>query len=405
MPASDRANERWKLTGIRVWTAIGIVVLVFAAVWLMSAMSFALLPIVLGLMVVLLLYGPVEFLAKYMNRAAAVLVAYLGVAVITAVALLFIIPPVYGQILQFVQDAPGYVNQAFVWWRDNVVVPQTKSTGFDLWLQTAVISLKDQLIANSGTWSGQIAQFALNAGSFIMIASLNISLALMIAFYALADLPRLERELFLMTGEHSREEITHAMRTTARAVGGWLSGTLIQSAVVGVLMAIGLALLGVPYAVLIGLVGGILNPVPFIGPGLSWLIAGAAGLFGGPWLALWAFLMAAGVSNLNGLVLAPRIMSNRVDIHPLVVIISLLVGTSLFGVPGVIFSVPVAAVINGLFVYWYEKRNERQVTSEDGVIFRASKEELDEDAEALDRAKAAEDIAADASGDSPYGVA
>jgi predicted PurR-regulated permease PerM len=400
--ASERgARERWTVTGIRVWTVIGILLLVYAAFWFMSAISFALLPITIGLMVVLLLYSPVEFLAKYMSRPLAVIVCYLAVVVVLAVGLLFIIPPMYAQIVQFVQDAPGLVNKAFEWWRVNIVLPQTKSTGFDLWLQTAVIALKDQLLAGSGTWSTSIAQYALSAGGFLSIASFHISIALMLAFYALADLPRLEHELFVMTGEHSRDEVTHALRTTTRAVGGWLSGTLIQSVLVAALMAAGLAVLGVPYAVPIGVLGGLLNPVPFIGPGLSWIIAAVAGWFVSPWLALWAFLMAAGVSNLNGLVLAPRIMSDRVDVHPLVVIIALLVGTSLFGVPGVIFSVPVAAVINGLFVYWYEKRTERQVASEDGVIFRASKEESESEAVA----HASEQAREDAMHGGPGGVA
>jgi membrane protein DedA with SNARE-associated domain len=69
-------------------------------------------------------------------------------------------------------------------------------------------------------------------------------------------------------------------------------------------------------------------------------------------------------------------MSEQVDLHPLLVILSLLIGAQLFGVPGMVLSIPVAAVLKGLFVYWFEKRSARPIASEDGVLFRSSKEEI-----------------------------
>ena len=76
------------------------------------------------------------------------------------------------------------------------------------------------------------------------------------------------------------------------------------------------------------------------------------------------------VQQIDGLAVAPRLMGDQLDLHPLLIILSFLVGATLFGIPGMILSVPVAAVIKGVFVYWVERAPARPIFSEDGVLFR-----------------------------------
>ena len=377
MASNNRVKERWTLAGIRVWTILGVAALTIVAVWVLSMLSFALLPITLGLLIVLLLEGPVEFLGRRIGRTGAVIVCYLATLVAITLVLVLIIPPVYSQIVQFVQAASGYVTSVYAWWLKYFATNQASPDS--AWISNAAVALKDQLLTAAGSLSTGVAQFALNAGGWMMSAFFNVMIALMIGFYALVDLPRLEREVFTIAGDNQREELAHALRMTSKVVGGWLTGTLIQSVIVGVIMTIGFMILGVPYAVVLGVLGAVLNPVPYIGSAIAWIIAGLAGLIVSPWMALWAFLVAWAASNINGFVFAPRIMSDSVDLHPLLVLAALLVGTSLFGVPGMVFSIPVAAVAKGMLLYRYEKRTDRQIGSEDGVIFRASAEEYAED--------------------------
>jgi len=373
-------KDRWTLLFHRVWAVIGILILVAIAGWGLSMVASALVPFGLGLLIVLLLRRPVELMAKRMPRAAAVALCYLAVAVVLAIALTFIIPPIIAQVGQFIQAVPGYTSQAFKLWDTYVVHPKT-GTGVPVWLQTVVIAVKDQLVAGAGSWSAAIAQGAVSAGSGIATGLFSMVLALLIGFYVLTDLPHLQQEIFLLAGERSREELTHGIATVTRVLGGWLRGTLIQSTVMAVLMAIGLAIAGVPYALALGVIGGLFNIVPYVGPAIVLVLAAAAGLFISPMTAVWALVVVVAVQQLDALVMQPRIMAEQVDIHPLLVIFSLLVGASLFGVPGMVLSIPVAAVFKGLFVYWFEKRTERPISSEDGVLFR-SKEGSCDDADA-----------------------
>jgi predicted PurR-regulated permease PerM len=369
-----RATERWKLTFLRAWATIGVLLLIGGAGMLIGRVGPALVPFGVGLLVVLLLRVPVEWLSRRMSRTLAVAVCYLAAFVVAAIALVFIIPPAYAQIVAFANALPGYVQQAYGLWDAWVVHPQA-GTGLPTWLTDAVLALKDQVVASAGTWSAAIASTALSTGSSIATGVVEFALALIIGFFTLVDLPRLENEILNLAGPKRREEITHFTATLTRVMGGWVKGTLIQSAVVATLISIGLAAIGVPYALAIGLIAGVLNIVPYLGPAVTALLAAIAGLFVSPWAAVWAVVVVFAVQQLDSLVMAPRIMGDQVDLHPLLVVFALLVGASLFGVPGMILSVPVAAIIKAMFVFWYEKRTTRQISTEDGVLFRTVKEE------------------------------
>jgi len=368
--------ERWKRAFFRAWALIGVLILIGGAGMLVGRVSSALIPFGVGLLVVLLLRIPVEWLAGRMSRTLAVAVCYLAAFVVAAIALVFIIPPAYAQIVAFANALPGYVQQAYKLWDAWVVHPRA-GTGIPTWLQYAVLALKDQVVASAGTWSAAIASTALATGSSIATGVVEFALALIIGFFTLVDLPRLENEILTLAGPKWREEITHFTATLTRVMGGWIRGTLIQSAVVATLISIGLAVIGVPYALAIGLIAGVLNVVPYLGPAIMALLAAIAGLFVSPWAAVWAVVVVFAVQQLDSLVMAPRIMGDQVDLHPLLVVFALLVGASLFGVPGMILSVPVAAIIKAMFVFWYEKRTARQISTEDGVLFRTAKDECE----------------------------
>lgn len=372
MSPEPASTERWIRLAVRVWASIGVLIVLGFAGWVFGKVSSALVPFGIGLVIVLLLRRPVEILSRRMNRLLAVLVCYATVLVVVGIALTFVIPPAYGQIVQFVDAVPSYARQAYKLWAAFVARPQ--AAGVPTWLQSAVIALKDQIVAGAGSWSSAIAASAVSAGSAIASGLVALVLSFIVGFYTLVDLPGIQHEVILLAGERFRAETSHATATVTRVLGGWLRGTLIQSTVVAVLFSLGLWAAGVPYALAIGIIGGMFNVVPYVGPVATALLAAGAGLFVSPWTALWAIVIVLVVQQIDSMILAPRIMSEQVDLHPLFVILSLLVGATLFGVGGMVLSVPVAAVIKGLFVYWFEKRTERTLATDEGALFRTPKD-------------------------------
>ena len=365
--------ERWRRTFFRAWALIGLLILLVALGWVMARMSSAIIPFAIGLLVVMLLRRPVDWLAARMNRTVAVIVCYLVVIVTFVIGLTFIVPPVYSQIVAFTNALPGYVQEAYRLWDTMVVHPQAGGTPG--WLQTVVLALKDQLVASAAGWSAAIASSALSTGGSIASGAFDFVLAMVIGFFALVDLPRLRTELYSLAPASWRDDIAHFATTLSRVLGGWLKGTMIQSAVVAAIAAIGLTIAGVPYALALGVLAGVLNIIPYIGPAIALLLALAAGLFVSPGTAVWAVVAVIAAQQVDALYLAPRILGKQVDLHPLLVMFAILTGAALFGVAGMVISVPVLAVAKAMFVFWYEKGDQRQITTEDGVLFPTPKDQ------------------------------
>jgi predicted PurR-regulated permease PerM len=365
--------QRWRGTFFKAWAIIGVLILVVAFGWIVGRMSSALVPFGIGLLVVMLLRRPVDWLAARMNRTIAVIVCYLVVVLTFGIALTFIVPPVYSQIVAFVNALPAYVQQAYHLW-DTMVVHPRAGAGIPDWLQTVVLSLKDQLVAGAAGWSSAIASTALSTGGSIASGAFDFVLAMVIGFFALVDLPRLTREIYGLAPASWRDDIAHFAITLTRVLGGWLKGTMIQSTVVASIAAIGLMIVGLPYALALGVLAGLLNIVPYIGPAIALLLAAAAGLFISPAAAVWAVIAVVVAQQVDALYLAPRILGKQVDLHPLLVVFAFLTGAALFGVVGMVLAVPVLAVAKAMFVFWYEKDTSRRITTEDGVLFRTPKD-------------------------------
>ena len=365
-------TQRWTRIAIEVWAAIGILLLLAVAGYVLSAIFPALVPFLVVLLIVLLLRHPVEWLeAHRVNRAFAVVLCYLATVAVIAIVLTFIVPPIYAQISAFVQAIPGYAQRAYTMW-DRLVAHPRAGRAIPPWLQSAALGLRDQLVAGAGSWSSAIASTAVTAGGQLATGIIGFVLALIIGFYTLVDMPRLAKEVRALVGPKWQDEATHVGATVTRVLGGWLRGTLIQSTVVAVLITIGLYFAGVPFSLAIGVTGGLFNVIPYVGPVLTAILAAAAGLTVSPATALWAAIVILAVQQFDSLIMAPRIIGDQVDLHPLLVILAFLVGAALFGLPGVVLSVPVAAIIKGLFVYWFERSGERSIGTEDGVLFRSA---------------------------------
>jgi len=377
MTTPEERAKRWRNLAFKVWAVIGILLLVGVGGWVLQHVMSALVPFGLGLVIVLLLRRPVDWLGERMPRQLAVAICYLTSLVVLGIAFAFLIPPIYAQIAQFIGQVPAYTQQAYDLY-NKLIAGGAANTTPD-WLTQAIVALRDQIVKGAGTWSSALASYAVSAGSSLANGLIGLVLAFIIGFYTLTDLPHLEREVYLIAGERFRDETEHAFRTITRVLGGWLRGTLITSSVVATLISIGLWIAGVPYALAIGVLGGMLNVVPYVGPALTALLAGAAGLFVSPMTAVWAVLVVFVVQQIDSLLVGPRVMSEQVDLHPLLVILALLTGAALFGVPGMVLSVPVAAVIKGLFVYWFEKRGEGDMFSSTGVLLRANRPECDDE--------------------------
>lgn len=354
------------------WATIGVLLLAAAVWWVFGLVSGALTPFFIAGLVVLALRAPVDKLeSQGVPRALAVAVWYVFGLTVVGVFLAVIVPIVAEQILDLINTFPSYYQPVADFW----LVLQGRAAGLALpdWMQTAVDSVGSSLLGQVASWGTSLGNGLVAVGGAAAGFVFNLVLALVIGFWALKDMPTMRDEIMQLIGERRRGEAEMIASTVFRVLAGYIRGQLLVSTVTGVLVVIGLSILQVPYAIALGVITGVLNVIPYVGPFIGGVLAAIVGLFVSPWIGLGAILVVIASQQVTDLFVTPRVMSAQVDLHPVLVIFSLLVGGGLFGFWGLILGIPVAAVIKGLFVYYYEKHTDTSLTSEDGALFRVAK--------------------------------
>lgn len=360
---------RWRLTALIVWTAIGVIVLLVAALWGLGRIIPAIVPFALAFVIVFLLNVPVRWLAhRGMKRSHATLVCFVAALALVSVVVTLLGPTVARQVSSFAQAAPRYLSQ--VQKVEATVEGRVSALVLPPWLSGVIRSASTQLSQFVVTLGNDLARIVLTIGSHIATGLLDIFLSFVIAFWVLADLPKIREELIELAGPRYEADAEHLLLTVTRVLGGYLQGQTIASLITAAIATIGFAIFHVPYAIVLGIIAFIFNFAPYVGPVTTGLIAGLLGLFVSPGTALAGVLSVIVAQNVTDGVIVPRVMSSRVDLHPTLVIFSLLVGGALFGVPGLLFAIPVAAIGKGLFVYYYERRTDRQLSTASGALFR-----------------------------------
>lgn len=370
---ADRAAslERWRRALTVSWALVGMLVLAAAATFALVKISSALVPFGLALIIVFLLRSPVAMLERRgLKRGLAVAVCYVAILGALVVAGLFIVPPLVDQVRQFLDAFPRYYDKVLHLWEQ--LQQQYSAVAWPAWLDQALVGIRDELAKQLAAWSTNLAKEIFSVGGGALTFLLNGFLALVVAFWLLKDMEVIKREFVMLAGPKRREEASVVMGKVSTVLSGYLRGQAIVSAVTAVIVTIGFTILGVPYALVLGLLAGALNVVPWFGPLVAEIISAIAAAFVSPWLALGAVLVVMGAQQITDMFITPRVMSEQVDLHPVLVIFSLLTGAALAGIVGMVLAIPVAAIAKGLFVYYFEKWAESRLATENGALFRSA---------------------------------
>jgi predicted PurR-regulated permease PerM len=370
MPDRSESLERWRHVLTVSWALVGVLVLAVAVMFALVHISSALVPFGLALVLVFLLRTPVAALERRgLKRGAAVAVCYLAILAVLVVAGLFILPPLVDQVRQFLDAFPGYYDRVLDLWEQ--LQQQYSAVAWPAWLDDALVGIRDELAKQLAAWSANLARALFTVGGGALSFLLNGFLALVVAFWLLKDMEVIKREFVALAGPKRRDEASVVMSKVSTVLSGYLRGQAIVSATTALIVTIGFSVLGVPYALVLGLLAGVLNVIPWFGPLIAEVISASAAAFVSPWLALGAVLVVVAAQQITDMFITPRVMSEQVDLHPVLVIFSLLTGTALAGIIGMVLAIPVAAIAKGVFVYYFEKWTESSLATKDGALFRS----------------------------------
>lgn len=229
-------------------------------------------------------------------------------------------------------------------------------------LETSGLSadIKEQFANIIERLNGSVAT-AINA-SFDSIKQLgsnllNILLAVIISFYILKDLEYFKKftnDCFDAVFNKNRNKKTKLFLSDVdNVVSKFIRGQLLDGLIIGILSSLGLWLIGLDFPVLIGMTAGIFNIIPYFGPLIGTVPAVIVGLLSGsPIKALFAVLVLLLVQQLDGAIIAPKVVGESVGLHPVFVILSIIIGGAYFGLLGMLLAVPTAGIIKLLVMRW-----------------------------------------------------
>lgn len=283
--------------------------------------------------------------ARGFNRVFAAVTAYISAIIFWGFLLFLILPPLIVQLREFIIDLPSYLTKVSEIYGGSFV------PGIE---NRQIFSVGANYLANSLDGAMRVIFTTIN-GLF------NLITIAVLSFYLLLERDKIKKNIYQVVPFFEKERVTNLVHKVDVQLGHWIRGEIALMFVVGIATYIGLSLLGVPYALPLAVMTGILEFIPNVGPILSGAIATLVTVASGnPVAAVGVVVLYIIVQQLENNILVPKIMQAAVGLNPLAAILSFVVGGSLFGLPGAIIAVPTAAMIQvvvlDLFDFAKEKR-------------------------------------------------
>ncbi len=375
---------------VYVWTAIGVCGLTGVLIYLLRILSVPVSMLIWTLIFVFCLRGAVNKLdAKGMNRAVATAISYVIMfAVLVGIGFLMF-SPAFGLNAQFaniLESIPGYMDEASQW-MTGVYAKYSDLLGNET-IEKLVQEAATSVTGAASSLASNAANTVVDLGGILANGMMAIGFALVVAFWILMELPAIGRETKRIISPKHYDDAHFLHVTFTRIMGGYIKGTLIQCVIIGVACGILFAIIRIPNAPALGVITGTLNIIPIVGPWLGGAVAAAMAIFVSPLTALIAIAGTVVIQQFVYTFISPKIMANSVDIHPALTLIAMMCGSAIGGamngllgsLVGMLFSIPLVAVLKSCFVYYFEKRTGRRVVANDGVFFKgtpAAEEDVD----------------------------
>lgn len=194
---------------------------------------------------------------------------------------------------------------------------------------------------------------------------LNAAIGFAAAFYFLSEKENVQFFLRqvgnVFLGQRRTGKIAGFFTEVYQVVIGYLCGQLLDAAIMGALFAVTFWFIGIPYGVIIGIFSGFSNLIPYFGAAVAFLLAVLSGLFStDPMRAVYAAIVILLLQQLDSAVIVPRVVGSRVELHPVLVLLSLAVFGGFFGFWGLLFAVPLGALLKNFFFRLYEEKATKQ---------------------------------------------
>lgn len=304
------------------------------------------------------LTGPVNYLSRAMPRKLAIALTYLGLILVPILLIAVIVPPIVREATDLADKAPQYAQDVQDFVDNNQKLRKLED---DYGVVTKLKQEAEKLPARLGDAASALG----NLGVGLVNSIFALVTILILSVFLVSSGPYwIARLVELQPAEH-RGRLERAFRRIAQAVGSYVAGALTQAVIAGVTTFVVLTILGVPFAAPLAVVTGLLDLVPLVGATIGAVVVGFVTVFDHfPTVTIIWVIWAIVYQQVENSVIQPQIQRRAVNVHPFIVLVAVLFGSTLFGIVGALLAIPIAATLQISVRELWEYRRELRERAE-----------------------------------------
>lgn len=302
----------------------------------------------------------------------AVLFSLVSLLLLLAAFVWLVVPQLYLSIESIIANSTAYVQNVYAWLDKLVLDPELEAmlgTSFGTasamvfdWVEDFVMPQLDGLISQ------------VTSGVFVVVKGVyNILIGMIVAVYVLYNrvtfAAHAKKIVYCIFSVEAAEKIIAGVNFADRVFNGFLSGKILDSAIIGVICYVVCALLNMPYALLVSVIVGVTNVIPFFGPFIGAIPSALIVLMESPFMCLVFIIFVILLQQFDGNFLGPKILGNSVGINGFWIMFSIIVGSGLFGFMGMLLGVPVFVLIYSFFTNLVNRKLHRSGLPTDTAIY------------------------------------
>jgi predicted PurR-regulated permease PerM len=351
-------RQAWQNPYVKLVAIAGSAIVASCALYGLRAV---LTPVFIAFLIAYLLDPVVDrFEARRINRTIGIFI--LLIMLLVALGFLVIMTTLAVRDLrEIAEEFPIWLEQVVLPWLRGPVTSWLATTfGLAPDLEALLVEIRDHLATHAPRLAGPVQSFLSSALSgTLALASwmANAVLIPLFAFYLLRDFDRITARVRELVPRRHADGFVRIFRQIDETLAAFIRGQLLVMLILGILYSLGLVLFQVPLGVGIGLLAGLLSVIPYLGFMVGIGLALVMSLMGGEliwWNLMGTVVTFTVVQLLEGTFITPKVVGDKVGLHPVWVIVALMVGAQLLGVLGMLLAVPVAAVLRTLLVHGLE---------------------------------------------------